>query len=152
MDVFALNIAYGDPSKYNSLNNAFWAAGVKNFQLFLSFDYAGSSPWPASTVLALAQQRVGVPEYFHYNGQPMISTFEGPGNSADWITLKQQLNCFFIPDWSSLGADAATKLGVADGLFSWAGWAWGNHPMDTYVNASYIQFLDGKPYMMPASP
>jgi Glycosyl hydrolase family 71 len=152
IDAFALNIAYRDSSVNTSLHHAFDAATAKGFQLFLSFDYAGGGPWPAGSVYDLARQFTGLPSYFHYKGQPLISTFEGPGNAGDWKTLKQQLNCFFIPDWSSLGADAAMKLGVADGLFSWNAWAWGNHPIDTYSDASYINSLNGKPYMMPASP
>jgi hypothetical protein len=42
--------------------------------------------------------------------------------------------------------------GVADGLFSWAAWPWGGQDMDTYVDASYQDYLGGKPYMMPVSP
>jgi hypothetical protein len=45
--------------------------------------------------------------------------------------------------------------GVADGLFSWAAWPWGPQDMDTYVDASYFQYLaaaGNKPYMMPAAP
>jgi Glycosyl hydrolase family 71. len=59
-----------------------------------------------------------------------------------------------VPDWSSLRAKDALALadGVADGLFSWAAWPYGPNDMDTYVDASYIQYLDGKPYMMPISP
>lgn len=44
------------------------------------------------------------------------------------------------------------NLGVADGLFSWAAWAKGPNPMDTEVDASYLDFLGGKPYMMPVAP
>jgi hypothetical protein len=59
-----------------------------------------------------------------------------------------------MPDWSSVGAKPAVGLanGVADGLFSWSAWPWGNQGMDTYTDASYIQYLDGKPYMMAISP
>jgi hypothetical protein len=82
----------------------------------------------------------------------MISTFEGPANTDDWTALKKELGCFFIPDWSSLGAKAAVDLGVADGLFNWDAWAWGDQSMNTYVDASYVDYLNGAPYMMPASP
>lgn len=46
---------------------------------------------------------------------------EGPGNGTDWIGIKAATGCFFIPDWSSVGAQAAMGVagGVADGLFSW---------------------------------
>jgi hypothetical protein len=55
-------------------------------------------------------------------------------------------------------AQAAVNKGVADGLFSWAAWPWGNQDMDTYVDASYQTFEGGassgggKPYMMGVSP
>ena len=42
--------------------------------------------------------------------------------------------------------------GVADGLFSWAAWPNGPNDMNTYVDASDMQYLDKKPYMMPISP
>jgi hypothetical protein len=37
-------------------------------------------------------------------------------------------------------------------LLGWAAWAWGSWNMTTYVDASYNQTLNGKPYMMPVSP
>lgn len=43
-------------------------------------------------------------------------------------------------------------LGVADGLFSWAAWPYGAADMTNTVDASYLDFLGGKPYMMPVSP
>lgn len=62
-----------------------------------------------------------------------------------------------MPDWSSVGAMEALKRtnGVADGLFSWAAWPWGNTDGNTYVDASYKDYLKragGKAYMMPVSP
>lgn len=46
--------------------------------------------------------------------------------------------------------------GIVDGLFSWATWPWGPRDMDTYTDASYLQFLNqtgnALPYMMPVSP
>lgn len=42
--------------------------------------------------------------------------------------------------------------GVADGLFSWDLWACGGHDIDTYTDASYDEFLGGKPYMSLVSP
>jgi hypothetical protein len=44
------------------------------------------------------------------------------------------------------------ELGTADGLFNWAAWPWGNEDMNTYVDSSYLQYLDELPYMMPVSP
>jgi len=62
-----------------------------------------------------------------------------------------------MPNWSSIGAMEAVKRtsGIADGLFSWAAWPWGNTDGNTYVDASYEDYLlraGGKAYMMPVSP
>jgi len=53
--------------------------------------------------------------------------------------MKSKLDFTFIPDWSSLGAGPADALGVADGLFNWNAWPWGDEDSTTYVDASYRQ-------------
>jgi hypothetical protein len=142
------------------LDRAFAAAAAANFQLFFSFDYAGGDhgPWEAEAVTRLIRKFGKLPAYYKYQGKPFVSTFEGPSSSNDWIRIKKDTGCFFMPDWSSLGAKAALALsnGVADGLFSWAAWPWGNKNMNTYTDASYEWYLKPtgreKPYMMPVSP
>lgn len=137
IDAFALNIAYGDDTVPGSLKLAFQAASGSGLGLFFSFDYAGGiGPWPLETVVSYGDQYFGDSSYYKYNGQPFVSTFEGPGNAADWITIKDRTGCFFMPDWSSEGAEAALALAggkVVDGLFSWAAWPWGDQDMNTYV-------------------
>ncbi|GFF57063.1 mutanase [Aspergillus udagawae] len=154
IDAFAMNMAWKDSTNDHSLEMAFNAANSVGFKLFFSFDYAGNGPWSQDTVIRMIQQYGSNGAYFQYNGKPFVSTFEGPNNAEDWLTIKAQTGCFFIPDWSSVGAKPAVALanGVADGLFSWSAWPWGNQTMDTYTDASYIQFLAGKPYMMAISP
>jgi hypothetical protein len=165
LDAFALNIAYGDNTVSTSVSNAFAAANAKGFKLFFSFDYAGGTgPWAEGDVLFYLTNYVNNGAYYHTaGGQPFVSTFEGPGNAADWVAIKAQTNAFFMPDYSSLGAGPALATGVADGLFSWAAWPWGDRNMDTFVDASYYQVLGksnvlgqpgprGKPYMMGVSP
>lgn len=153
MDAFALNTAYNqnDEPQYNL---AFQAAASAGFKLFFSFDYAGNGAWPMSQVISLLQKYGSNSAYYQYNGKAFVSTFEGPASAKDWVTIKSTVNCFFIPDWSSLGAKAALELefGVADGLFAWSAWPWGNRDMDTFVDASYLVYLQKKPYMMPVSP
>lgn len=133
---------------------AFVAAETKGFQLFLSFDYAGNGAWPATKVVGYILLYSGSSAYYHYGGGPFVSTFEGPDNADDWKQIKATTGCFFVPDWSSLGAKPALQQadGVADGLFNWAAWPWGPQDMDTYIDASYTEYLNGKPYMMPVSP
>ncbi|KAJ5605270.1 carbohydrate-binding module family 24 protein [Penicillium lagena] len=155
IDAFALNMAYADPTNEPALAMAFPVAEALGFRLFFSFDYAGGGPWDMQDVISLIRQYSSSSSYWYYNGQPFVSTFEGPGNSKDWVTIKKDTNCFFIPDWSSLGAKAALELKAADGLFNWAAWPWGNENMNTYVDASYFQYLEAAgdlPYMMPVSP
>jgi hypothetical protein len=144
-DAFALNVAAGDANNGAQLDNAFAAADSAGFHLFFSFDYAGNGPWASGDVITLIGKYSGRGSYFKRGSQPFVSTFEGPGNAGDWPNIKSQTGCFFMPDWSSYGAKAAMELenGVADGLFSWAAWNWGGLPMDTYTDASYIQYLAG---------
>ncbi|RAH44413.1 glycoside hydrolase family 71 protein [Aspergillus brunneoviolaceus CBS 621.78] len=154
LDAFALNTAVGDATNTGSVANAFLAAGNVGFSLFFSFGYAGNGAWAESDVVSMISTYALTGAYFQHAGKPLISTFEGPDNAADWVSIKEQTGCFFIPDWSSVGAEAAAGLadGVADELFSWAAWPYGPSDMNTYTDASYIDFLDGKPYMMPVSP
>lgn len=83
----------------------------------------------------------------------MVTTFEGPSQNSDWATIKAATNCFFIPDYSSLGPPAAVSLPNIDGLAGW-GEAWPNGPANiTPTNDDlYIADLGAKPYMMPVSP
>lgn len=156
IDAFALNMAYNPDETYyyQILLDAFGAASTLGFKLFFSFDYAGNGPWPASIVTSYINLYRASDGYYQYAGGPFVSTFEGPDNANDWKEIKASTGCFFVPDWSSLGAKAAMEAGggVADGLFNWGAWPWGPQPMDTYIDASYTNYLNGKPYMMPVSP
>lgn len=155
IDAFALNIAHGWEHNEQQIANAFAAANAENFKLFFSFDYAGGDiPWPLNEVTNLIQRYAHDGAHFQYNGKPFVSTFEGPENANDWKSIKADTGCFFMPDWSSLGAGPALAAGdgVADGLFNWAAWPYGERNMTTYIDAAYHQLLGSKPYMMPVSP
>ncbi|KAM0145765.1 hypothetical protein ACHAPG_011470 [Botrytis cinerea] len=145
-------MAYGWVDNARQVSLAFAAADSIGFKLFYSFDYAGNGPWPKADVIQFIENHASDGSYYHYNGQPFISTFEGPDSSDDWIDIKAQTGCFFVPDWSSIGAGPALAKGVADGLFSWAAWRWGDWRMNTYSDAAYNISLAGLPYMMPVSP
>ncbi|KAH9206181.1 putative extracellular alpha-1,3-glucanase/mutanase [Leptodontidium sp. 2 PMI_412] len=149
IDAFALNVAVGETGP---LSDAFTAASSLGFKLFFSFDYAGNGLWDQGVVTSVINQYKANGAYYKRNGAPLVSTFEGPQVASQWTTIKQQTGCFFIPHWSSLGAKSAVVLGVADGLFSWAAWPYGAADMTNTVDASYLDFLGGKPYMMPVSP
>lgn len=91
---FALNIAFGDDSVATSVSNAFTAANSRGFKLFFSFDYpGGKGPWPQAEVLSYLTSYVNNGAYYHTaGGQPLVSTFEGPGNASDWHAIKAQTN------------------------------------------------------------
>lgn len=157
IDGFVLNFAKDEEGNLPSIDTAFGAALNKGFKLIFSFDYAGNGDWDKTTVINLINKYKGYSTYYkHLSSGPLVSTFEGFGRASDWIEIKAGTGCFFVPDWSSKGAKAALEPGVANGLFSWAAWSWGNTDMDTYVDASYLDYLaqagDDKVYMMPVSP
>ncbi|KAL6232744.1 glycosyl hydrolase family 71-domain-containing protein [Aspergillus navahoensis] len=133
-----------------------FGSGVDYDLAFLkAFVAAGNGPFMKDTVIETLRFWTPYDMYYHFRGKPLVSTFEGPANAADWEDIKAAVDCFFMPDWSSLGAKDALALKTADGLFNWAAWPWGNTNMDTYVDASYLDYLEkdgGKPYMMPVSP
>ncbi|KAF7937959.1 uncharacterized protein EAE97_007755 [Botrytis byssoidea] len=136
IDAFALNMAYGDPVNSAGVSAAFAAADSAGFNLFFSFDYAGNGAWPMDQACPLCRLS---------RGQQMQKT---------GLKSNSRRVVFFMPDWSSLGAKVAMEQanGVADGLFSWDAWPWGGNDIMMYGDASYDQYLGGKPYMMPVSP
>jgi len=155
LDAFVLNMANGEATTTAQLPLAFNAASVTNFKLLFSFDYAGAGAWDKTVVRDLIALYGPRATYFKRGTQALVSTFEGPGSADDWVWIKAQTGCFFIPDWSSWGPYTAATLanGVADGLMSWDAWPSGPANMTTYTDASYYGALGtSKPYMMPISP
>jgi len=69
------------------LSLAFSAANAKGFKLFFSFDYAGNGAWPQAEVISLIQEYGSNGAYYQYNNKPLVSTFEGPASSGDWVEI-----------------------------------------------------------------
>ncbi|CAK5284007.1 unnamed protein product [Mycena citricolor] len=159
LDAFVINMAVGDPHN-SQLSNAFAAAQSTGFNLFFSFDYGGNGPWTQQQVLDTLTPWIGNARYYKRGSSPMVSTFAGDANHADWTHIKSVTGCYFIPDWSAVSAKEAWSYGQADGLFSWAAWPVGPQPMNTFPDASYLLFEGddianrpvGANYMMPVSP
>ncbi|KAL4994735.1 glycosyl hydrolase family 71-domain-containing protein [Aspergillus recurvatus] len=154
IDAFVLNIANEDATNGIALPIAFTAAYDMGFQLLFSFDYAGNGAWDKSVVIGMINEYGSKETDFKNDGNPFVSTSEGPDNADDWKDIKKETDCFFMPDWSSVGAQPAVNQddGIADGLFSWDAWPKGPANMTTYPDTSYYDFLGEKPYMMPISP
>ena len=114
IDAFALNLSADEDYNVEQVTFAFSAAAAVGFRVFFSFDYSGNGPWAEDDVLAYLDVYMGESVYFLHDGTlPLVSTFEGTANAADWVTIKATYDIFFIPDWSSLGAEGAAALEVS---------------------------------------
>ncbi|KAG2420207.1 hypothetical protein HFD88_005007 [Aspergillus terreus] len=151
IDAFALNMATNELDT-KSLSKAFSVSKDVKFKLFFSFDYAGNGNWPQKDVLELLTQYKDHPAYYKHNEKPFVSTFEGANNATDWRKIKNETDCFFVPDWTSIGPRKAANHSVIDGLFSWDAWPEGPRAINTTADKEFIAALDGRAYMMPVSP
>ncbi|KAI9731806.1 MAG: hypothetical protein M1834_004595 [Cirrosporium novae-zelandiae] len=151
IDGFALNIG-GDPYTAGSLVNAYTAAiEVGEFKMFISFDYAAHT-FSQSDAITIINTYNFYSSQYRVSGKPLVSTFEGPANQGDWATIRASTNCFFIPDWSSIGPTPAYPVSLVDGALSWDAWPVGAADKTTDVDVAYRNILGTKPYMMPVSP
>ena len=114
IDGFALNIGK-DGYTSQQVGYAYDAAEKSNFKMFLSFDYATTGGFSSGEVVNTIKQYSGRKGQYKYQNKPLVSTFEGPNNKGDWAGIKSQADCFFMPDWSSLGASAAASVPGVDG-------------------------------------
>jgi hypothetical protein len=150
-------IGYQDTINSNNnvqtqLDNAYNVASGTDFKLFISFDYLAQGAWDQNAVVKTIQGYSSYPAQFMWDGKPLASTFEGPGNAGDWAYIKAQTGCFFVPDYSSLGAATAAATPNIDGLFSWNAWPNGPANMTASDDQFYMSQLGDKPFMMPVSP
>lgn len=154
IDGFALNIGQQDSYTDAVLENAYNAADAAgNFFLFLSFDYASGGAWPADRVISTINKFKDRASQFLYDGRPLVSTFEGPGNAADWPGIKSATGCFAMPSWTSLGPSGIESvLNDIDGFFSWDAWPVGAEDKTDESDQTWMNAISGKPYMMPVSP
>jgi hypothetical protein len=97
ISAFALNMARDDPANDAGINGAFEAAAGTGFQMFFSFDYAGNGAWDRAEVTSHINNWKGNQAYYHYDGGPFVSTFEGPSSASDWTQIKKDTGCFFVP-------------------------------------------------------
>lgn len=110
-------------------------------------------PWPADRVISTINTYKHRAAQFRWQGRPMVSTFEGPGNAGDWPNIKHATECMFIPDWSSLSPGGiGSVLDTIDGAFSWDAWPVGAQGKTTASDEAWSKAIAGKPYMMPVSP
>lgn len=154
IDGFALNIAPQDSYTDAVLCRAYNAAyDVGNFTMFLQFDYVSGGPWPLRHVIETINKFKRHPAQYKYHNKPLVSTFEGPDDAFDWLSIKAQTGCFFAPDWTSLGPNGMKKLlNIVDGALSWDAWPDGPKSKTMESDKAWISALDKRTYIMPVSP
>ncbi|KAI9692958.1 MAG: hypothetical protein M1822_004953 [Bathelium mastoideum] len=160
IDGFALNI--GTPlagTTQTQIANAFAAAAAQpgDFKLFFSFDYLGGAdgPWAASDVISILSQYGGNAAHYKVNGQPLVSTFEGTGNTGDWSSIASSVNggIYFMPDWTSLGPGGIGQYSdIIQGAFSWDMWPDGPNNITDDSDKAWQSALGSKSFMMGVSP
>ncbi|KAF9885632.1 hypothetical protein FE257_012723 [Aspergillus nanangensis] len=154
IDGFALNIAPQDHHTDQALQTAYNAADkIGDFSLFISFDYGSGGPWPVDRVISIVNTYKGRKSQFQYSGKPLVSTFEGCGNTGDWPQIKNATGCMFIPCWTSMGPEGIRNFqDTIDGAFSWDAWPVGAEDKTTASDVAWMNAISGKPYMMPVAP
>lgn len=158
IDAFALNIGT-DSFTDTQLGYAYQSAQNNGMKVFISFDFAY---WSTSNPTAVGQkiaQYASQPAQLMVDNAVFVSSFVGDAvnvqsirNAASGYTLK------FVPNFSpALG----TNFAPLDGAFNWMGWPNnGNNrapaPSQTGTveagDQMYLNALNGKDYMAPASP
>ncbi|TMW56927.1 hypothetical protein Poli38472_002852 [Pythium oligandrum] len=153
IDGFVLNIASGDPNNEKIIKNAFDAADNVGFLVFFSFDYASRGAFNTGNVIDYINRFKGRKSYYKINGRPYVSTFEGPGNANDWVSIKEATNCFFVPDWTSLGPNGIkAHLDKIDGAFNWNAWPDGPTGLSPAGDDAWRKAINNKHYLMGVSP
>ncbi|KAK5683156.1 hypothetical protein LTS10_004687 [Elasticomyces elasticus] len=163
IDGFVLNIATPyDGTTSTQLSLAFQAVHALPtsvpFKLLLSFDYlGGAGAWVDADVINIMKTYCPSGAYFHVDGKPMVSTFEGPLNSniQDWLYINGSIpgGIYFVPDWTSLGPEGFST-DLVDGAFSWDMWPDGAENASTAADSAWVDWLSParKSYMMGVSP
>jgi hypothetical protein len=128
--------------------------------------------WSVPQVVDLINRFKESPAQVMVDGNPLVSTFEGPDWAAHWPAVRCETgDICLIPDWSSLGPygvgekldliDGACKLTFfagfvivkLKGAVSWDAWPKaGQSKMTTVEDHIYKANLQGKKYMMGVSP
>lgn len=157
IDGFALNIGVDDYTQ-KQLDNAYAAASVVDFDLFISFDFNWYSTSDVHGVATMLSRYMDHEKQYKVDGKPFVSTFIGDG--FDWGAVEQQLGkpVYSVPFYEPSSQNA--QLPSLSGLFSWAAWPGqlGNVPVKQAMSDErdllYMSFTEPvqKDYMAPVSP
>lgn len=157
IDAFALNIGT-DSFTDTQLGYAYQSAANNGMKVFISFDFAYWSTGNPTAVGQKIAQYASQPAQLVVDGAVFVSSFVGDAVNVQSIRNAAGVTIKFVPNFSpALG----TNFAPLDGAFNWMGWPNnGNNrapaPGQTGTveagDQMYLNALNGKDYMAPASP
>ncbi|KAJ3840950.1 glycoside hydrolase family 71 protein [Lentinula raphanica] len=165
IDGFALNTAV-DTYEVSKYPDAFNAAEAANFQMFISFDM--TYDWAESDMVSLVATYAISPSYYKWNGNPLVSTFDGDAQDNDfWEGFKSDLanegiTISLAPAFIDYRdpSEATTMFSTypsIDGFFNW--WSWPADVAADLTTATDLAYQAGisaagrsGPYIMAVSP
>ncbi|KAJ3985552.1 glycoside hydrolase family 71 protein [Lentinula detonsa] len=165
IDGFALNTAV-DTYEISKYPDAFAAAEAANFQMFISFDM--TYDWAEADMVSLVQTYATSPSYYKWNGNPLVSTFDGDAQDDDfWAGFKSDLanegvTISLAPAFIDYRdpSEATTMFSTytsIDGFFNW--WSWPADVAADLTTATDLAYQAGisaagrsGPYIMAVSP
>ncbi|KAJ5094235.1 glycoside hydrolase [Penicillium angulare] len=156
IDAFALNIGTNDFTDAQ-LGYAYASAAENDMKLFLSFDFSAWSTSDGASVGAKVKQYANQTAQLFVDGGVFVSSFIGDGVDVDAIVSAAGQDLFFAPNFAPGDGD----FGNIQGALNWM--AWPNNGDNKAPTAganltvsdgdtTYIDALDGKAYIAPASP
>ncbi|KAL1961170.1 hypothetical protein VTO42DRAFT_3115 [Malbranchea cinnamomea] len=157
IDGFALNIGT-DPYSDQQLQLAYESAANNDMKVFISFDFNWWSTAQGTEVGQKIAQYADHPAQLKVDGKVFASSFAGDGLDVAAVRSAAGQDIFFVPNFHP---SYGTNLDEVDGLFNWIAWPNdGNNKApkpgrNITVRAGdeeYMNALQGKTYMAPASP
>ncbi|KAJ5735403.1 glycoside hydrolase [Penicillium malachiteum] len=156
IDAFALNIGTDDYTD-TQLQFAYTSAFQHGMKVFLSFDFSAWSIYDGSAVGAKVKQYANHPAQLKVDGKVFVSSFIGEGIDVTTITTAAGQSIFFAPNFQPGAGD----FGSVQGALNWMAWPNnGDNKAPTTGDLvtvfdgdkSYMDALDSKAYIAPASP
>ncbi|KAF5332372.1 hypothetical protein D9758_016956 [Tetrapyrgos nigripes] len=157
IDAFALNIGT-DGYTDQQLQYAYDSAARNNMKVFLSFDFNWYSLYGSIPQIAgLINKYSSYPSQLRVDNKIFVSSFVGDGVDVNAIRRSVSSPLYFAPNFHPGQAD----FSQLDGAFSWQAWqtngqnrAPSNGQLVTIdsEDKSYVNALQGKGYIAPASP
>lgn len=170
LDAFALNIITLDWWCQDAVKLLFEAAVKVGFGLFFVFDMTHFTL--PSQFFPLLLMWITSAQYYHYNGLPFVSTYDGglqtfgeSSPNAGWQIhyhdelANQGVTTYFVPAFSDSNVNPSTffdTFTAVDGAMNWNSWPWkidGKTPMKTIDDVAYMASAaeHDKSYMMAIS-